>query len=415
MSINKKMLGVATAVALMIPTNVSAEGFVEVTKEKPVLSEMGKKRDLPVYVKGFKVISSTEDSLKFNLHTDKGFGLKVTYSKVDDKASTKTLEYKNTNENFLVQLPLESNQEYSVDITLTDGTRTFSTTMVTKMEGSERTVSNPIDENNMNIVQDGRPIYSLSQDEYEGNDTIASATNVANNVDVTGTLSSGNDNDLFKITLKQTQKINVFLGNVPAGYDYDLQLYTESGSVFYKSANGAGSNELIADKILPAGVYYARVYSYNSNPTNPGAQYLFRWKATQSWPTESLTSADISQGFKPPTHNGIDIARYGWSPNVVAAFDGTVTDIGYNTDNRGNYVTIEGTVNGGTLQTRYYHMVDGSLTVGLGYKVIAGQKIGVMGTTGQSTGIHLHFETRQGTGYYATAVNPLNYFPTSTW
>lgn len=88
---------------------------------------------------------------------------------------------------------------------------------------------------------------------------------------------------------------------------------------------------------------------------------------------------------------------------VYAAGDGTVIEANYNGVS-GNHVYIShGTVNGVQLSTAYMHFT--SLTVSLGQKVKRGQQIGISGTTGRSTGCHLHFEVREN----GVAVNPKNW------
>ena len=98
-------------------------------------------------------------------------------------------------------------------------------------------------------------------------------------------------------------------------------------------------------------------------------------------------------------HNGIDIpARHG--ANVVAAAEGTVIISRYNSS-FGNYVVIS---HGGGLTTLYAHL--SSRSVSRNDTVTRGQVIGRIGSTGVSTGPHLHFET----SLNGSRVNPLNYF-----
>ena len=89
-------------------------------------------------------------------------------------------------------------------------------------------------------------------------------------------------------------------------------------------------------------------------------------------------------------HNGIDIAD-GSSPPVVAAKGGKVSYAGF-VEGYGNFVAIDHETE--NMQTGYAHLAPNSLTVKVGDTVSAGQQIGVMGTTGDSTGVHLHFEIR---------------------
>ncbi len=96
-------------------------------------------------------------------------------------------------------------------------------------------------------------------------------------------------------------------------------------------------------------------------------------------------------------HSGIDIAGGG---AITAAKSGTVTIAGYHHE-FGNYVKID---HGGGLASLYAHMQPG-LAVSVGQSVSQGQRLGTMGTTGYSTGVHLHFEVHQN----GRRVNPRNF------
>lgn len=84
-------------------------------------------------------------------------------------------------------------------------------------------------------------------------------------------------------------------------------------------------------------------------------------------------------------HRGIDIARPS-NYNILAADNGTVTFAGWN-GGYGNTIKID---HNNGIETLYAHLK--SIDVSVGDTVGKGQKIGVMGSTGNSTGIHLHFE-----------------------
>lgn len=110
-------------------------------------------------------------------------------------------------------------------------------------------------------------------------------------------------------------------------------------------------------------------------------------------------------------HHGIDIAGPEASINIIASASGTVITAvsgcvkgnyscggGY-----GNYVIIE---HGNGDYTVYAHLY--SVKVSVGDTVQQGQVIGLMGTTGSSTGSHLHYEIRQGGNSSAYTVDPLS-------
>ena len=118
------------------------------------------------------------------------------------------------------------------------------------------------------------------------------------------------------------------------------------------------------------------------------------------WPT---SGGAITSGFGPRwgrMHTGIDIPRPYGTP-VYAAADGTVVQVvtgwggGY-----GNYIVI---YHGGGISTLYSHNSRNAVSVG--QEVKAGQIIGYVGSTGRSTGPHLHFEVRVN----GSPVNPQGY------
>ena len=94
-------------------------------------------------------------------------------------------------------------------------------------------------------------------------------------------------------------------------------------------------------------------------------------------------------GYAPENgHSGIDFAAEEGA-EVYAVAGGIVTAADYDVE-KGNYVVLD---HGGGLETEYQHMK--SLLVSAGQSVVQGQVLGYVGSTGNSTGPHLHFEARQ--------------------
>lgn len=98
-------------------------------------------------------------------------------------------------------------------------------------------------------------------------------------------------------------------------------------------------------------------------------------------------------------HKGIDIANKSGG-SILAADGGTVVVSGWTNVGYGYHVIID---HGNGYQTLYGHM--SSLSVVSGQRVARGAILGQMGSTGRSTGVHLHFEIRTGSGN----VDPLGY------
>jgi murein DD-endopeptidase MepM/ murein hydrolase activator NlpD len=97
-------------------------------------------------------------------------------------------------------------------------------------------------------------------------------------------------------------------------------------------------------------------------------------------------------------HKGIDLAMPTGTP-IYATADGVISKAEW-FSSYGLYISLE---HGGNIQTRYGHM--SRLNVAAGQQVRKGDLIGYVGSTGRSTGPHLHYEVRIG----GVAVNPVPY------
>lgn len=138
-------------------------------------------------------------------------------------------------------------------------------------------------------------------------------------------------------------------------------------------------------------------------PTNRYDGGKFKWPTTSTRITSPY--GDTSDRTSP--HKGVDIGavKAGVSGDpVYAAYDGKVVIAHRQSEyysTAGNYVMI---YHGNGLYTRYLHL--DSLSVSAGQQVTKGQKLGVMGNTGNSFGAHLHFDVMLNGSY----VNPMTYF-----
>lgn len=121
--------------------------------------------------------------------------------------------------------------------------------------------------------------------------------------------------------------------------------------------------------------------------------------------TSNYGGRNIGAGHE--NHAGIDIANSVGTP-IMAAASGYVSYAGA-MGTYGNVVMITHSINGQTYTTVYAH--NSSLSVSVGQAVSQGQRIASMGSTGRSTGSHLHFEVHIGAwnGARSNAVNPINY------
>ena len=136
----------------------------------------------------------------------------------------------------------------------------------------------------------------------------------------------------------------------------------------------------------------------------PGASSFLGDDTPVTTPTGWPTNGFISSGYGlrwngAEFHQGIDIAAEMGTP-IVATADGVVTIAGWNAGGYGNMVDID---HGSGVSTRYGHA--SAVVVTVGQRVRRGQIIAYVGSTGHSTGPHLHYEVRLS----GQPVNPTSY------
>ena len=136
----------------------------------------------------------------------------------------------------------------------------------------------------------------------------------------------------------------------------------------------------------------------------PGASSFLGGDTPVTTPTGWPTNGFISSGYGlrwngAEFHQGIDIAAEMGTP-IVATADGVVTIAGWNAGGYGNMVDID---HGSGVSTRYGHA--SAVVVTAGQRVRRGQIIAYVGSTGHSTGPHLHYEVRLS----GQPVNPTSY------
>lgn len=142
-----------------------------------------------------------------------------------------------------------------------------------------------------------------------------------------------------------------------------------------QAANGGGTSnagQIVNGWTVPASGYISSSFGYRIDPVNGRQSY----------------------------HSGTDIAASCGRP-IFAASSGTIEYAGWY-GNYGYYVRIN---HGGGLTTSYGHIQPGGILVQMGQSVGVGQHIARIGTTGWSTGCHLHVEVREG----GIATDPVRY------
>ncbi len=145
---------------------------------------------------------------------------------------------------------------------------------------------------------------------------------------------------------------------------------------------------------VPDGILEEEQPKYTTSQYYAQAQAGVRGSSNFIWPTSGM----ITQ-YPVWYHMALDIANPG-APPVLASDTGTVTYSGCLSYGYGCHIIID---HGNGYQTLYGHM--SSLIASAGQVVSQGQTIGIMGSTGMSSGTHLHFEIRSG----GALRNPLSY------
>ncbi|MEO7349329.1 MAG: M23 family metallopeptidase [Terrimesophilobacter sp.] len=133
--------------------------------------------------------------------------------------------------------------------------------------------------------------------------------------------------------------------------------------------------------------YGNRSFLYTNNPNG-----------TIQWPFPIAVPISDGYGWRldpcsicVPFHKGVDFTP-GVGTVIQAIADGVVTQVGEAHWGLGNHVIIDHVINGKHIQSLYAHMQDGTIRVAVGQTVKVGDAVGQVGSTGESTGPHLHFE-----------------------
>lgn len=188
-------------------------------------------------------------------------------------------------------------------------------------------------------------------------------------------------------------------------YEYVSYMYNDEEKVKVKGDYGISviesivteqngiqiDKEKLSEEVIKSPTSKVVITGTQDPPPKKGTGYFIN-----PLPASSISSrfGSRSGGF----HTGLDMAKSAGS-SIKAADGGTVIYAGW----QGSYGLMVEIDHGGGFTTRYAHCSE--IYVKTGEKVYQGKVVGAVGTTGVSTGPHLHFEVRK----YGTAVNPSNY------
>jgi murein DD-endopeptidase MepM/ murein hydrolase activator NlpD len=265
------------------------------------------------------------------------------------------------------------------------------------------------------IVKTGDTLSSIASEKDVSVETIKWANSLSSDLVKPGQTLDIPPSDGVLVTVKKGDT----LSSLATKYSASDQAIADFNWLDYPFTLVEGTSLFIPEGKMPAPVVVATTRStpssYISNKsvpsTNVGAADPNVGKFL-GWPVAN-GAGKISQYYKGVYHRGIDIADRNL-PNLVAASGGTVIFAGcygtcpplgstYGGSTYGWSIQID---HGNGYTTWYAHLKN--IYVRSGQAVSKGQVIGQMGSTGRSTGPHLHFELRKGSEY-GTQVNPIYY------
>ena len=199
--------------------------------------------------------------------------------------------------------------------------------------------------------------------------------------------------DDFQNALKQQREQMAVGAAIASGYSPNFQGFSGSSSgVQFDFANGL--------PVIPAAGSIPAPGSFPFDPSLVGGSGAADSHIPSIWPTTGVVSSPYGLRWGGTDfHPGMDIANDMGTP-IVATADGVVEYAGWNSGGYGNMVDIN---HGNGIMTRYGHA--SQVVVSAGQQVKRGQLIAYMGSTGFSTGPHVHYEVHVN----GNRVNPISY------
>ncbi|MBI5161227.1 MAG: M23 family metallopeptidase [Micrococcales bacterium] len=155
-----------------------------------------------------------------------------------------------------------------------------------------------------------------------------------------------------------------------------------------------GARDGYGSSVVMSGLapYSLSAPTFTNDPTS-----AIQWPFTRGVPITSYFGprAAPCRGCS-TNHSGLDITPGLGTPVGVIA-DGVVVEVGNPKGELGVYAIVEHVIDGQRIRSVYAHMLERSLAVAVGDRVAVGQTVGLVGSSGQSTGPHLHLSiTRDG-------------------
>ena len=213
----------------------------------------------------FEIISTGRDSVVAEF-TAAG---RITNPPYVGEKGTKNTAEKVTN----LQYVLEYDKEYSFVYTvIEDDIETVYNSFLTVERGSSvEVIFNDIIKN---VIIEDEQRSAGGALEIEPNNSLYSATQTYDDYDNRGAITSTSDVDWWKVSFMQAGRANFWLGNIPAGCDYDISVFNAAGVEIGYSCNNAQEQELVQLDVTPD-TYYIKIETYSGVSSS---KYLFRVK-----------------------------------------------------------------------------------------------------------------------------------------
>lgn len=218
-------------------------------------------------------------------------------------------------------------------------------------------------------------------------------------------LHDSNINDTASLWKIERSGSYVRLKNVACNYYLEANGgKTKAGTALILAKNSGSSNQQF--KLTSVNANVSNNNNNSNNKSNSTVAPANNSASSAVWPVGGNGGTDLNNWPRYSSgkyHSGTDISAPKGTP-VYATYSGVVDTVKSLTSSYGKHVIIKSIVDGKTVYIYYCHL--DSYSVSKGQAVTAGQQIGKVGSTGNSSGNHLHYEVRNANKSYGSLKNP---------
>ena len=221
-------------------------------------------------------------------------------------------------------------------------------------------------------------------------------------------LHDSNINDTASLWKIERSGSYVRLKNVACNYYLEVNGgKTGAGTALILAKNNGSSNQRFKlTRVNANNNNSSKNNSSSSSKSNSSTALANNSSSCAVWPVGGNGGTDLNNWPRYSSgkyHSGTDISAPKGTP-VYSTYSGVVDTVKSLTSSYGKHVIIKSVVDGKTVYIYYCHLA--SYSVSKGQTVTAGQQIGKVGSTGNSSGNHLHYEVRNANKSYGSLSNP---------